>query len=119
MPLQILAAFFVVVEGESSLHDPIGPPLLIPWPVTTTTQRAGLFTVDLSDAAPQPREGSGGGDSLLSPTDSEPEIPPVAFLFRIEERSSHNISYIWTVRTCSHTCNIMYSCRLSVCLTLD
>ena len=74
-------------------HDPIGPPLLTP---VTNTERAGLFTVDLSDAAPQPMEGSGGRDSMISPTQSP--IPPVVFLFKIEERNSHNISYIWMVR---------------------
>ena len=74
-------------------HDPIGPPLLTP---VTNTERAGLFMVDLSDAAPQPMEGSGGGDSMISPTQSP--IPPVVFLFKIEERNSHNISYIWMVR---------------------
>ena len=79
-------------EDGAFPHDPIGPPLLIP---VMTTEGAGLFTVDLSDAVPQPREGSGGGDGV-SPT--EPEIPPVVFLFRFEERSSHNISYIWMVR---------------------
>ena len=78
--------------GALSPHDPIGPPLLIP---VTTTERAGLFTVDLSDAAPQPGEGSGGGGGV-SPT--QPELPSVVFLFKLEERSSHNISYIWMVR---------------------
>ena len=62
------------------------------------TDRAGLFTVDLSDAAPQPMGpgGSGDGDIMLGPT--QPPIPPVVFLFKIEERSLHNISYIWMVR---------------------
>ena len=72
---------FIVGEGILP-YDPVGPPLLTP---VTNTERAGLFTVDLSDAAPQPMEGSGGGDSMTSPT--QPPIPPVVFLFKIEERS--------------------------------
>ncbi len=82
-------------EGGFSPRDPIGPPLLVP--IVTTTGRTGQFMLDLSDAAPQPSgEGSGMGDGPLQP---QPEVPPVVvLLFRIEERSSHNTSYIWMVR---------------------
>ena len=43
--------------------DPIGPPRLIP---DCSTQRAGQFIVDLSDAAPQPREGESIDRSTIS-----------------------------------------------------
>ena len=80
----MLSLFF---EGGLRPHNPVGPPLLTP---VTTTEREALFTVDLmSGAAPRPGEVS-GGDILTGPT--QPEIPPVVFLFRVEERSSHNIS---------------------------
>ena len=84
-------------KGAISPHDPIGPPLLVP---DMTTERAGLFTLDLSDAAPQlgAGEGSGGAGDNPAVGPTEAEIPPVVFLFRIEEGISHNISYIWVVR---------------------
>ena len=65
-----------------------------------TTERAGLFTLDLSDAAPQLGAGEGSGGAGDNPTvgPTEAEIPPVVFLFRIEEGTSQNISYIWVVR---------------------
>ena len=78
-------------EGGAFPYDPVGPPLLT---LVRSGERAGLFTVDLSDAAPQPADESGGGE-MITPT--QPEIAPVVFLFKIEEMSSHNISYIWMV----------------------
>ena len=96
--MQAITHFF---EGAISPRDPIGPPLLIPG---MTTERAGLFTLDLSGAAPQfgAGEGSGGAgdDSTVGPIQPDYEIPPgpVVFLFRIEEGTSQNVSYIWVVR---------------------
>ena len=69
-----------------------------------TTERAGLFTLDLSNAAPQLGAGEGSGgtgeDSTVGPIQPDYEIPPgpVVFLFRIEEGTSQNVSYIWVVR---------------------
>ena len=86
-------------KGAISPHDPIGPPLLIP---DTTTERAGLFTLDLSVAAPRlgSGEGYGGAGDNQTVGSTEAEIPPgpVVFLFRIEEGTSQNVSYIWVVR---------------------
>ena len=98
----------LVYEGAFSPRDPIGPPLLTP---VTNTERAGLFAVDLSDASPQPGEESVSGDS---PT--QPEVLAVAFLFRIEERSSQNISYIWMVRKCLLCADL---CTCSLCSLFD
>ena len=86
-------------KGAISPRDPIGPPLLIP---DTTTERAGLFTLDLSVAAPRLGAGEGyggvGDNPTVGPTEAEIPPEPVVFLFRIEEGTSQNVSYIWVVR---------------------
>ena len=69
------------------------------------TERAGKFITDLSGAAPQP-EGSG---QINATTTS-----PVAFLFKIEEMVSHNISFIWTVSACQYTFKFQGSCMIEV-----
>ena len=67
--------------------DPIGPPRLIP---DRSTGRPGQFIVDLSDAAPRQREGSG---EIVDRTD----VAPVTFLFRFEDMNSSNVFFNWTV----------------------
>ena len=73
------------VDERVFLHHPIGPPLLTP---VMSSERAGLFTVDLSKAVPRPASNESDGSRMS----------PVVFLFKMEEKSSHNISYIWMVR---------------------
>ena len=68
--------------------DPIGPPRLIP---DRSTGRPGQFIVDLSDAAPQQREGESVDRSAISNDDI------VTFLFRFEEVNTSNVSFNWTV----------------------
>ena len=81
--LNYLAIIFVL-KG-SPPPDPIGPPRLIP---DQTMRRPGQFIVDLSDAAPQPREGESIDRSAIS---------SVTFLFRFEEVNTSNVSFNWTV----------------------
>ena len=65
--------------------DPIGPPRLI---LDRSTQRAGQFIIDLSDAAPQHLEGESIDHSA---------ILSVTFLFQFEEVNTSNVSFNWTV----------------------
>ena len=63
--------------------DPTGPPSLN-WLETSTV---GQFSISFSNAAPsQPR----GDNRAVNAT-------PVAFLLRLEETMSYNVSYIWLV----------------------
>ena len=80
--------------------DPIGPPRLIP---DRSTERAGQFIVDLSDAAPKPREGESIDRSA---------ILSVTFLFRFEEVNTSNVSFNWTVSKDMIVCYV----RLSNCI---
>ena len=58
--------------------------------------------MDLSVAAPQLGAGEGyggaGDNQTVGPTEAEIPPGPVVFLFRIEEGTSQNVSYIWVVR---------------------
>ena len=82
----IIIILFLEQETYRSLPlDPVGPPRLIP---DRSTERAGQFIVDLSDAAPQLREGE-----VVNRTN----ISAVTFLFRFEEVNSSNVFFNWTV----------------------
>ena len=61
-------------------HDPVGPPSLI------RGDENGQYMVDLSDAAPHFVNGQPSNWTI------------VAFLFRLEEVNSHNVSFTWMVR---------------------
>ena len=50
--------------------------------------KIGQFRVDITDAAPQPRE-----DEVVNQT----TVTNVIFLLRFEEMMSHNVSYMWVV----------------------
>ena len=70
-------------EVGASPKDPTGPPSLNQLESSTV----GQFSISFSNAAPaQP----GGDDRLVNAT-------PVAFLLRLEETMSRNVSYIWLV----------------------
>ena len=72
----------IILEAAGDLpRDPVGPPSLI---ADESSERAGQFITDLSGAAPQPQR-------------RERVHTAVTFLFRIEEMTTHNVSYIWTV----------------------
>ena len=64
-------------------HNPVGPPSLI------QGDGDGRYTVDLSDAVP---------DIVDGRTSTQTAFPVVAFLFRLEEVNSHDVSFIWMVR---------------------
>ena len=78
--------------------DPVGPPQLIP---DRSTGRAGQFIVDLSDAAPQQREGESVHHSAIS---------NVTFLFRFQEMDTSHVSFNWTVSKihCMHITTLDY-----------
>ena len=65
-------------------RDPVGRPSLIP---EQSTERAGQFIIDLSGAAPRPQRGE----------HTRTTSSAVTFLFRFEEMTTQNVSYIWTV----------------------
>jgi hypothetical protein len=81
----ILLKFLEQEANESLPLDPIGPPRLIP---DRSTGKTGQFTVDLSDAVPQPREGG-----VVNRTN----ISAVTFLFRFEDMNSSDVFFNWTV----------------------
>ena len=62
---------------------PVGPPTLTP---ALCDNRPGCYSVDLETAQP-----------TVDETISTSDIPPVAFLFRIESVASSNVNYIWLV----------------------
>ena len=82
----LMIILFLEQEDNGSLPlDPIGSPRLIP---DRSTGRTGQFIVDLSDAAPQPREGE-----VVNRTN----VSAVTFLFRLEDVNSSNVFFNWTV----------------------
>lgn len=77
------------VAGNRPL-DPSGPPVLLP---DSSSDRVGQFTVDLTGTLP--RKQLPTADGVDNGTTAA--INPVTFLFRFEEMTSHNVSYIWQV----------------------
>ena len=80
-----------VNEGESPI-DPAGPPSLI-----QSSVGAGQYFVELSNTAP---------DFIDRP--NRREYPSVVFLFRLEETTSRNVSFILMVNLVNN--NIIISC---------
>ena len=76
-------------EAGALPQDPIGPPSLMQG---GNSERVGQFSINLSDAAPQSEDGELANNVT---------VHPVAFLFRLEETMSRNVSYIWTVSVAS------------------
>ena len=55
--------------------------------------RAGQFTIDLSSSSPRILN-ENATDFLMN---TAPDIPPVAFLLRIELMSTQTFSFMWAV----------------------
>ena len=58
--------------------------------------------VDLSEAAP---------GFVIEQTSNQTAFPVVVFLFRLEEVNSHNVSFVWMVRSWCYTAHLL-SCLI-------
>ena len=79
-----LCHYFSFQSAEIVPRDPSGPPVLIP---ERNTDRVGQFSVDLSMAVPH------NTSELINQTLTS----AVTFLFRMEDITSNNVFYNWTV----------------------
>ena len=101
--INFVSHLMTLEAAGSPPRNPIGPPSLIQ---DNSTERVGQFIVDLSDAAPQPR-----GREQITQTD----IPTVAFLIKLEELNSHDVSFIWVVRKWLYITQQLHACYLCEC----
>lgn len=87
--------------------SPVGPPSLTEIPSHQhDSSLASFYVIDLRNAVP-----------MLDELESSSSLLPVAFLFRVSDHVTRNISYIWQVRVeeCFHfqCINVLWSLIIS------